>query len=145
MNPTRKAFLILGGIALVFTLGVVSTYLYVQHQGFIVVRVQEDYGHGDDVAVKIPACLVDCGLPFVARETFRSHARELGQHGKILRTALRELKDIPDCDLVSVDSPDERVRIRKVGKDFVIDVDDHGDKVYVSVPVRVADKVATWM
>jgi hypothetical protein len=145
MNSARKAFLILGGIALVFALGVVSTYFYVQHQGFIVVRVQEDSGHGSDVALKIPACLVDCGLPFVAREKFRSHTRQLGEHGEILRTALRELKDIPDCELVSVDSPDERVRIRKVGKDFVIDVDDHGDKVHVSVPVRVADKVATWM
>jgi hypothetical protein len=145
MNGARKAFLILGGAALIFTLGVVSTYAYVRHQGFITVRVQENWGHGDDVAMRIPACLVSCSLPFVPRERLCGRSGVLDEHKQLLRGLVKELKEMPDCELVTVDSPEEQVRIRKVGRDLVIDVHDHGDKVFVSVPVHVMDKVATWM
>jgi hypothetical protein len=146
MNTMKKPFLILGGLALAFTLGIVSAAAYVRHQGFITVRVCERAPNGDDVSVRIPAALVDLSLPLLPRFggcgggfcDFEKEARGF-------RTILRELKSLPDCDLVTVDAPYERVRIRKTGGDLIVDVQDHGDLVYVSMPVRVAEKLVRRM
>ena len=134
MTPAKKFFLILGGVALLFSLGVISAVAYARHQGFITVRVKEGSPGGDDIALSVPAVLLELGLPLIPRE-----------NAVLFRTAMRELKDVPDCDLVTVDGSDEHVRIRKVGGDLIVDVHDHGDKVFVSVPVRTATKVARWM
>ena len=145
MTPAKKFFLILGGVALLFSLGVISAVAYARHQGFITVRVKEGSPGGDDIALSVPAVLLELGLPLIPREELRHSSPHFRENAVLFRTAMRELKDVPDCDLVTVDGSDEHVRIRKVGGDLIVDVHDHGDKVFVSVPVRTATKVARWM
>jgi hypothetical protein len=145
MTPARKFFLILGGAALLFTLLVVAAAAYVRHQGFIVVRVQESSPHGDDVSVRFPAAFLQAGLPFVPLGRLQRECPQFARNREAFRAVLREVADSPDCDLVSVDSANERVRVTKRGELLIIGVLDGADKVFVSVPVRVLDRFAKWI
>lgn len=143
-NPARRFFLVVGALALVFALGVASAVAYVQRQGFITVRVCENQPYGNDVSLRFPAALVHAGMPFAPVRELHQNP-EYRKHRAAVRAIVRQLSEIPDCDLVTVDGPNEQVRIRKSGDLFIIDVQDEDDQVYLSVPAKTLGKLARWM
>jgi len=149
---TRTLLLILGGAALAMSLPVFALGLYIHNAGMIEVRVSENHGQGDRVSLRVPAALVEAGLvclPLVkccgdgdrdiaiAGTGFKSEREQ-----KVAREVLRQIADMPDADLVTVESLDENVRIAKQGGHLKIHVQDGGDDVYVSVPVGVVRRLA---
>jgi hypothetical protein len=56
----------------------------------------------------------------------------------IIDAAIPALEDCPDGVFVEVTDNDEHVVVAKRGSSIVVDVNDHGDTVHVSVPLRAA-------
>jgi hypothetical protein len=68
-----------------------------------------------------------------------SHAREFLP---AMRIAAEELERIPDGLLVEVSSPREHVLIVKRGGSLVVDVDNAGETVHVSMPLKTVRNLA---
>jgi len=107
-------------------------------QGFIAVKVHEKRPDGTHLSLIVPAALVPASLHFVPKNDLKDAASELRPYLPIIDVAIPALEDCPDGVLVEVKDPQEHVFIQKVGGSVVIDVDDHGDIVHVSVPLRAA-------
>jgi len=54
---------------------------------------------------------------------------------------LSELEKLPDASLVEVEGPKEHVRVNIHFGSLTVDVDDPGETVHVSLPIRAARKV----
>jgi hypothetical protein len=107
-------------------------------QGFIAVRVHEKKADGTHLRLIVPAALVPATLHFVPKDNLKDAARDIRPYLPIIDAAIPALEDCPDGVLVEVTDPQEHVLIQKSGGSVVIDVDDHGDIVHVSVPLRAA-------
>ena len=53
-----------------------------------------------------------------------------------IRAALDGLRDSDDVVFVEVKEPGEHVEVAKSGRSIVVDVDDAGETVHVSTPIR---------
>ena len=142
LTPNRRLLLILGGLALAITTPVFGAWLYIHHSGYIDIRVQENYGHGTDVQMRIPAALVQAGLPLLPKIRCGDDRREMEQNARLVRRVLREVADMPDANLVTVRSDDEHVRITKQGRMLEIQVEGDGDSVHLTVPIGVVRALA---
>ena len=91
---------------------------------------------GTNVSVSIPGALVDLGVRLVPVSLLPDVAVEVEPWWPAVRAAWDGLEDCPDVVLVEVIGPNERVRIAKRGGVLEIDVDDHGSRVRIAVPVR---------
>ena len=105
-------------------------------------------GHGPDaetVRVNVPLRLVTSVLPMVEDEALRNGRLHLDHHdmdGIDLPGLLRELRNAPEAEFVTVRNADESVRVAKEGDRFVIRVEEHGERpenVRVTVPLQVLD------
>jgi hypothetical protein len=110
--------------------------------GSVRVYVLEKRAGGDRVNLLVPARLVPLGLKFLPhRERERVGAR-LRPWLLALKAASLELARSADCQLLAIDSAQERVRVSKRGGSLVIDVDSASENVHLSVPLTVLARVA---
>jgi hypothetical protein len=107
-------------------------------EGFIAVKVHEKRSDGTHLSLIVPAALVPATLHFVPKNDLKDAGRELRPYLPVVDAAIPALQDCPDGVLVEVKDPQEHVLIQKIGGSVVIDVNDHGDMVHVSVPLRAA-------
>ena len=107
-------------------------------EGFIAVKVHEKKANGTHLTLIVPAAMVPATLHFVPKEDLKDAGRDIRPYLPIIDAAIPALEDCPDGVLVEVRDPGEHVLIQKAGGSVVIDVDDHGDVVHVSVPLRAA-------
>jgi hypothetical protein len=63
-------------------------------------------------------------------------ARQIQPNTRAIRAALDGLRDSDDIVLVEVKEPGEHVEVVKSGGSIVVDVDDAGETVQVSAPIR---------
>lgn len=61
---------------------------------------------------------------------------EVTQHRELVLTTVKALADCPDTNFVTVDAPDAKVRIDKIGDQIVIDVDADDALVTCNVPIE---------
>ncbi len=60
----------------------------------------------------------------------------------VIRAALDGLRESDDVVLVEVKEPDQHVEVEKLGGSIIVDVDDAGETVHVSAPLRaISDTV----
>ncbi len=107
-------------------------------EGMITVRVQEHQPNGSHVFVVAPAMLVPIGMRFVPKERLQEIGSELRPYLPTIRVALEELSKSDDVTFVEVNAPSEHVRVAKHWGALVVDVNDAGETVHVSVPIRAA-------
>jgi hypothetical protein len=107
-------------------------------EGFIHVKVHEKHPGGTHLNLIVPAALVPATLSFVPKQHLAQASHDLQQYLSIIDAAVPALEDCPDGVLVEVRDPGEHVLITKSGGSLVIDVNDPGDEVHVSVPLRAA-------
>lgn len=107
-------------------------------EGFIAVRVHEKDANGTHIAFITPAALVPATLHFVPRRDLKEAAANIQPYLPIIDAAIPALEECPDGVLVEVTDPGEHVLISKSHGSVVIDVNDHGDIVHISVPLRAA-------
>jgi len=107
-------------------------------EGFIHVRVHEKQPGGHNINVIVPAAVVQVALHFVPRQSLAGPTENLQQYLPVVDAAVPALEDCPDGVLVEVVDPAEHVLITKSGGSVIIDVNDAGETVHVSVPLRAA-------
>ncbi len=115
---------------------------YVFHDGVIRVTVDEARPNGDHVHLVVPATIVAAGLHFVPERDLSRAMREARPYMPMFETFTKELSRLPDFELVSVDSSEQRVRIRTEARRLIVDVHDTGETVHVSFPLSALRHLA---
>ena len=123
-------------------IGAMSTVLVagaaLSSEGFIHVRVHEKRADGTHLNLIVPAALVSTGIRFVPSERLAEASQNVRPYLPIIDAAIPALEDSPDGVFVEVTDNNEHVVVSKRGSSIVVDVNDHGDIVHVSVPLRAA-------
>ena len=107
-------------------------------EGFIYVNVQEKEPGGTHFNVLVPAALVPTTLHFVPNHHLAEASRDLRPYLPAIDAAIPALDECPDGVLVEVVDPGEHVLVTKRGGSIVVYVNDAGETVHVSVPLRAA-------
>ena len=107
----------------------------VSSQGFVHVRVLEKQKNGTHLRLGLPAMAVPIALEFVPGRHLEEGARNVRPWLPAIDAAATRLADCPDGVLVEVTEPGQHVSIAKSGGSIVVDVDDPGETVHVSVPL----------
>jgi hypothetical protein len=122
--------------AFVAFLALTSAFLF--SMGLVRVEVNSKQPGGEHVHIIAPAVLLPVGAMFIPQRKIHAAAHDLQEWLPTVRAAATELLRCPDGPLVQVDSRNEHVKIAKVGDSLVIDVDDPGETVHATVPLRAA-------
>jgi hypothetical protein len=122
---------------------VVLTAAVVYNTGAIRVDVREKKPHGDHVRLWVPAIVLPIGVHVVPKDKLQEAAEKVRPWLPTIKAASEELARCPDGPLVEVDSKREHVRIAKLGGSLVIDVDDPGETVHVSLPIKMIGYTAS--
>jgi hypothetical protein len=130
-----RARIILLSLASIVFLGFVGTGIATWRAGMLDVRIHENSPDGTRIAFHVPAIVVPVVLRFVPDRAFAQAVEKSERWMPIARTAMSRLAKTPDCLLVQVDSPQERVRIAKHGRKLSVDVASEEENVHLSVPI----------
>jgi len=142
MKSSRSFLLLFAGVLLALVAGGVALAVAVHRAGVIVVEVTPAEGcHGDRVSLRVPGALVAGAAFFLPERELREASAELRRWGPLALQALHELGRAPNCELVRVDGPAERVRIAKQDRCLVVDVRDGSEVVHLVVPLATAKAV----
>lgn len=131
---SRLVTALLGGMALLALVYFIVPYWLVTRDGMVEISVRESGDRGDRVGIRVPASLVRVAAALVPTIRPGIEDREVLGGLAAAKAALDVLADIPDAPLVSVDEPGTRVRISKERGRLVVEVDDGGDQVRISIP-----------
>jgi hypothetical protein len=104
--------------------------------GLVNVKVVEKQPGGVHIHVIAPAMLAPIAVQLAPRRALAEAARQIQPNMPAIRAALEGLRDSDDVVLVEVKEPGEHVEVVKAGGSIVVDVDDAGDTVHVSAPIR---------
>ncbi len=142
MNLRKFLVVSSAGIAVLILSWVVFLGAVYAWSGVATVRVK-DVDEGINLFIPVPMALVEVAASTAAwghSDHFRlemdAHRDQLGELVPLVRTMLAELEDCPDVTLVEVESDRSRVKVKKQRGDLVVEVDDDGVAVRVSLPVR---------
>jgi hypothetical protein len=109
------------------------------------IRVEEKGENGETVRINLPVELVESILPIIDDNDFHHGTVRLDSKdvdAAQLRQMLAAVRDAEDGEYVTVDGPDEKVRIRKEDGILFINVDDRGEapeQVNVKIRMDVLD------
>jgi len=105
-------------------------------EGLVHVKVVEKKPQGLHIHVIAPAMLAPMAVHLAPRRDLADAAREIRLYMPVIRAALDGLRDSDDVVFVEVKEGGERVQVSKSGSSIVVDVDDVGETVHVSTPIR---------
>ncbi|HEV2387084.1 MAG TPA: hypothetical protein VGS20_07480 [Candidatus Acidoferrales bacterium] len=112
-------------------------------QGFLHVRIDEKRPDGTHLRLLLPAVALPVVLECVPRKHLRQAASDLRPWLPAIEAAASGLVDVPDGPLVEVAEPGERVSVVKSDRSLVVDVNDPGEAVHVSVPLGAVRSAAS--
>jgi hypothetical protein len=104
--------------------------------GVVNVKVVEKQPRGLHIHVIVPAMLAPMALQLAPQRALAQAARQIQPNMPAIRAALEGLRDSDDVVLVEVKEPGEHVEVAKWGGSILVDVDDAGETVHVSAPIR---------
>lgn len=120
--------------------GVVATTAFAAHRaataGTLLVQVNDSTPGGSDVHVMVPAIAIDMVAPFVHLALPAEARREMRPWMPLAAAMAENINSLPDAVFVSVEGPEEQVRIAKVNSQLEIRVVSNGESVLVRVPLR---------
>jgi hypothetical protein len=105
-------------------------------EGLVQVKVIEKEPQGHHINVIAPAIIAPIAVHFAPQRDLQHAARDIEPYLPAIRAALDGLGDTDDVVLVEVKDRDEHVQVSKSGGSIVVDVDDEGETVHVSTPIR---------
>jgi hypothetical protein len=114
----------------------------VSSQGFIHVRVESQQAAGPHVRLVLPAMAAPIALRFVPRPQLRESTEELRPWLPAIEAAASGLSDAASGPLVQVTEPGRQVTVAKDDGSLVVCVENPGQAVYVSVPLRTVRSAA---
>jgi hypothetical protein len=105
-------------------------------EGLVHVKVIEKRPQGLHVNVIAPAMLAPIAVHFTPQRYLAQAAWQIQPYMPTIRAALEGLRDSEDVVLVEVKEPGQHVQVSKSHGSIVVDVDDDGETVHVSTPIR---------
>ena len=105
-------------------------------EGIVYVKVIEKKPQGLHLHIIAPAMLAPIAVRFTPRRDLAKATQEIQHYMPVIRAALDGLRHSDDIVFVEVKEPGEHVKVAKSGGSIVVDVDDAGDTVHVSTPIR---------
>jgi len=130
-----------GGVSAVVLGTALLAGVVIYDAGAIRVQVREKGPGGENIHLLVPAVAVPVALKFVPDDKLREAAREMRPWLPAIKVAAEELARCPDGPFVEVTSAQEKVSITKRGGSLVIDVDNQGETVHVSFPLRILPSI----
>ena len=107
-----------------------------------VAMVEVNEADGLHLMIPVPMLVAQTALSFAPEEVRYIECPEFAEYAQIASRVAKELRDAPDFTMVDVSDGDETVLVRKVKKDFVVEVrGNHGETVFVRVPVKGVEKM----
>ncbi len=67
--------------------------------------------------------------------------KEFLEYRPVIVELLKQFKDLPDAELVTVEKRDEKVHVFKKGNALYVQVESHSETVHVRVPLRMMEKM----
>lgn len=111
-------------------------------EGLVNVKVVEKNPQGVHIHVIAPAILAPIAVHLAPRYALTDAARQIQPNMPVIRAALDGLRESDDVVLVEVKEPNQHVEVDKLGGSIIVDVDDAGETVHVSAPLRaISDTV----
>lgn len=105
-------------------------------EGLVHVKVTEKRPQGLHINIIAPAMLAPIAVHFTPQRDLAQAARQIQPYMPIIRAAVEGLRDSEDVVFVEVRAPGQYVHVSKSGGSIVVDVDDAGETVHVSTPIR---------
>jgi len=105
-------------------------------EGFVHVKVIEKDPQGVHLNVVAPAMLAPIAARLAPQRDLANAARKIQPCLPMIRAALEGLRDSEDIVLVEVKEPGEHIQVSKSGGSIIVDVDDAGETVHISTPIR---------
>ena len=105
----------------------------------------DDASKGESVNVNVPLSMAQAILPTINKGTLHNGHVSIGDadfNGVDVRTILNAIRTAPDNEFVTVKEKDQDVRVAKLNGNLIIHVLDKskdGEKVDVTVPMKVVD------
>jgi hypothetical protein len=130
------AKLALGGLGTIVTAGAM-----ISSEGFVSVRVHEKKADGTHLSIIVPAVVIDEGLQFVPREHLQDASEKLRPWLPTIHATIDAMRAEKDTTIVEVTEQDQHVIVATRNGAIVVDVDDEGETVHVSAPMRAIDNV----
>ena len=144
MASSNKRFLgIFLGLTVALMLVGVGLAWSVHSAGMLEVDIQSKGPGGCDISgIRIPAALGHVAIAMIPGHMMGLEGPEMDIWPPLVRAACSELSRCPDFTLVEVHTDDEHVRVRKQGRQLIVDVDTYDERVHVTVPLGVAEAFA---
>ena len=105
-------------------------------EGFVNVNVVEKHPQGHHIHVIAPAIIAPIAMHFAPKKDTAQASAQIRPWLPVIRAGLDSLRECDDVVFVEVKDPQEHVRVAKQGGSIVVDVDDEGETVHVSTPIR---------
>jgi hypothetical protein len=105
-------------------------------EGFVNVKVIENRPQGHHVRVIAPAILAPIAVRLVPRHNLENASAQIRPWLPAIRAGLDQLRECDDVVFVDVRDRNDHVEIAKRGGSIVVDADEQGQSVHVSVPIR---------
>jgi len=105
-------------------------------EGVVNVRVTEKQPQGLHLHVVAPAILAPIAMHLAPRHCLANATQKIQPYMPEIRAAIEGLRESGDVVLVEVEGPDQHVEVAKSGGSIIVDVDDAGESVHVSAPIR---------
>jgi len=122
------------------TLGtVVAAGGVISSEGLVSVRVHEKKRGGTHVSLIVPAMVLDGGLHFVPKENLQDASEKVRPWLPTIHAAIDAMKSEGDTTFVEVREVNQHVTVATHNGAIVVDVDDDGETVHVSTPLRAID------
>ena len=128
--------MVAGGAGTLALAAVVVGGAFVYDMGVVRVSVQSKKPDGEHIRLIVPAVAAPIAMQFAPKRELQKAIEEAGPYLPAIKIALEELAKCPDGPFVQVTNRHEKVNIAKQGDALVIDVDDEGETVHVSVPLK---------
>jgi hypothetical protein len=138
--PTGPGMVAGGAGTLALAAAVVGS-AFVYEMGAVRISVQSKKPGGEHIRLVVPAVAAPIAMQFAPKRDLQRAVEDAGPYLPAIKIALEELAKCPDGPFVQVTSPHEKVNISKQGDALVIDVDDEGETVHISVPLKAAGVV----
>jgi hypothetical protein len=115
---------------------------YSFNEGVIRVSVDEHRANGEHHHLFVPAALVPVVVHFVPQHAMDDAARQAGPWLPTVRTIAKELRKLPDAELVEVRDAQKYVRIRTQDGKLLVDVESARETVHVACPLRTIEHMS---
>jgi hypothetical protein len=128
--------LLLGKIGLAFAGTAVAGMGILFSEGTVVVNVTERQPESHHVYVIAPAMLIPIAAHFAPKDRIAEASKEMRPYLPAIRAAIDQLRECDDLTLVEVKEPGNHVLTKMTGGSVIVDVDDEGETVHISTPLR---------